>query len=376
MKGGLVIILSAFIFFWMQTRCSVPNTPTKQAKNLLQYSTMLSLDTGLNFTVCRFNLSSQTWILCKDSVQGRKLYPEAHILQWPLTRIIALSSVYAAWICEVGHCEALIGIDNVQYSTQAQIKQGYVQGDIVSYPGSLHSQLEALIMARPQLILTSSYEPISERVYAILAQHGIAVWQCADYLESHPLGRSSWLAAAAALFGTPKITLDSLKASQKQYLSLSDSAQKLVPKPRVLSSGMNANGQWLVPGGKSFAAQLIKDAGGDYLWKTDAHSGSLEFTTEYVCAEAQRADVWINPLELECLNELQRYPNPVQKIAAVGKGAVYIPNKKRNADGYSAYWDEALLHPERVLRDLTTLFHAPSRLNSCNYYISLKRQCP
>jgi iron complex transport system substrate-binding protein len=180
---------------------------------------------------------------------------------------------------------------------------------------------------------------------------------------------------AACLFGNPAATLKSLNTMQLRYTHLRDSVQMVHSKPKVLSSGMSANGIWYVPGGQSFASQLISDAGGEYIWHANPQSGSLEFSTEHIAAYAKNAAVWINPLDVQCLQHFENYPKLIRDIKALQWGRVYQPHKIKNKYGYSAYWDQGLLHPDQILKDLIVIFHNPTLVNQCQYYFRIPQQC-
>jgi hypothetical protein len=49
---------------------------------------------------------------------------------------------------------------------------------------------------------------------------------------------------------------------------------------------------WYVPGGQSTIGQMIQDAGGDYPWAKDEHSGSVSLPSR-LSWKAGEADVWL-----------------------------------------------------------------------------------
>jgi iron complex transport system substrate-binding protein len=356
--------------------CSTSKSNSEFTNGILNYAQTLSIDTTIDYSVCTFKSNAQQWIVCKDSVSCRKRFPDARLIQYPLTRIIALGSVYAGWVFETGHANALVGIDDIAYSTISALQTLHNAGRLFELKGTLQSQLERIIQLKPQLIITAADVALTGHELNLLQAQGIAVWRCTDYLESHPLGRSEWITLAACLFGNPATTLKSLKTMQWRYAHLRDSVMIFKLKPKVLSSGMSANGIWYVPGGRSFASQLISDAGGDYIWHENQQSGSLEFSTEYIAAHAKNATVWINPFDVQCLERFGNYPKLIHDIKALQTGRVYQPHKIKNTYGYSAYWDQGLLHPDQILKDLIVIFHNPTCVNQCRYYYTLPEQCP
>ena len=51
-------------------------------------------------------------------------------------------------------------------------------------------------------------------------------------------------------------------------------------------------GNWYAVGGRSFLAQLFKDAGADYFLKDDERSGGVTLDFETVYSQAAGADYW------------------------------------------------------------------------------------
>ena len=52
-------------------------------------------------------------------------------------------------------------------------------------------------------------------------------------------------------------------------------------------------GVWYLPGGASYQAKIIEDAGGKYIWADDKSAGSLNLSYEEVLAKAHNADIWL-----------------------------------------------------------------------------------
>ena len=51
-------------------------------------------------------------------------------------------------------------------------------------------------------------------------------------------------------------------------------------------------GNWYAVGGKSFLAELFRDAGADYFLKDDPRSGGVTLDFETVYSRAESADYW------------------------------------------------------------------------------------
>jgi iron complex transport system substrate-binding protein len=115
------------------------------------------------------------------------------------------------------------------------------------------------------------------------------------------------------------------------------------------------NGQWFVPGGKSYIARLFQDAGATYLWENDVHTASFPLDFEVVYQKANDADYWriigsysdqpsYKGLAME--NELYR------RFRAYREKKVIYCNARE-----TAYFENSPLEPHIILADLINVFH-------------------
>ena len=80
---------------------------------------------------------------------------------------------------------------------------------------------------------------------------------------------------------------------EKEYSRLSSMALEQSDRPKVMV-GSAFQGTFYAPGGGSYVAQLVDDAGGDYIWRTGEDTGSLYLDIETVLVEGHGAPIWID----------------------------------------------------------------------------------
>ena len=116
-----------------------------------------------------------------------------------------------------------------------------------------------------------------------------------------------------------------------------------------------AGGNWYAVGGKSFLAQLFKDAGADYFLKDDERSGGVTLDFETVYNQADDADFWriVNSFpgtfSYEALKEQD--PRYADFRAFREKGIIYCNMKN------TPFYESMPTEPEIVLADLLHIFH-------------------
>src|SRR5690606_23356345 len=112
------------------------------------------------------------------------------------------------------------------------------------------------------------------------------------------------------------------KHIETEYLTAKELAKNAKKKPTVLSGSIFQD-SWILPGGKSWAAQFIEDAGGNYLWKDTENTGSLFLSLESVLDRASDADFWIAPSAFTSFEELQKANPHYTQFNAFGKQRVF-----------------------------------------------------
>ena len=125
-------------------------------------------------------------------------------------------------------------------------------------------------------------------------------------------------------------------------------------RPTVFSD-LAFNGQWYVAGGKSYIAQLFKDAGTDYIWKDDPSTASFPLDSETILAKAKHADFWrvANSSSLPMTYESLKKENAVYALFDAYKNRKIIVCDIQE----TGYFETSQIEPERLLGDFIYLFH-------------------
>ncbi len=196
----------------------------------------------------------------------------------------------------------------------------------------------------------------------------IPIIYMADNLEVTPLGRAEWIRLFGILFGQ-KNRADSIFAEvEKKYLLLKEEAANYPTRPRVLVENMY-QGVWYLPGGNSYQAQMITDAGGEYIWKDNKSNGSLALAFEDVIQKAYNADIWLLRLfgvdltKEKLLGMDSRY----SYFKTIEKDGVYYANTRT-----TPLFEEFPYHPERLLQDYILIFHPESK-GKTRYFQKMKK---
>lgn len=291
-----------------------------------------------------------SYVLVPKDAEKPDNMPKGTLIRIPLTKSLVYSSVHAGLINELkGSYAAIGGVCDAQYYINAEIKQKIADGVIKDCGSSLSPTIETIIELEPDAILLS---PFQNAGYGALEKIGIPIMECADYMENTPLGRAEWIRFFALLYGEEAKGDSIFQSVKKEYLSLKELTAGLKDNPKVITENVQ-NGVWYVPGGNSYMAHLLIDAGAEYPWKDDKSSGSLQLDFTQVYDKAFDADIWlIKSFVQETYESLGKSYALNKKIKAYKDKNIYMCNTRE-----SAIYDEFPFHPERLLKDYISIFH-------------------
>lgn len=345
----------------------------------IKYAKGFAIARGDGFTVVYIfgnrnnNDTTSTFILYKDSLP--KNFPSSdYQLKIPCKKVAALSSIYATMFCELGAEASLVAIDNIDYVNNTYILDKHKAGQLKELARMPQIDIEQTMILNPDIIFTFGMGEGEKDLDKKLIQTKIPVAVSIDHLEETPLARAEWIKFFAA-FADKSERADSIfREVELNYLHLKKLAAETSPRPTVFSE-IKYSDSWFMPGGNSFMARLLKDAGANYLWKDNDKTGSLPLSFEQVYAKAIHADYWINLSTVKTKKELLGFESRYEEFDAFKNGRLFNNNKVCNDKGYSNYWETGMIYPDRILSDLILIFHPELKSelkNDLYYYIQLK----
>ena len=285
----------------------------------------------------------------------------------PFCKTVVYTSVHSGLFTEMGCLGTISGLGDTQYINLPVLREGLEKGTIKDCGGSMEPNIEAIIDLRPDAIFLSPFENAGS--YGKVGKLGIPIVECADYMEHIPLGRAEWMRFYGMLLGCEE-EADSLFAQvEGEYLRLKQMVKDGVQRPLAPSSlrggvdngsptvltEMKIGNTWYVAGNDSYVANMIRDAGGKYIFSTVKGAGAQPYSPEEVFDVAQQADVWMFKYSQDTDMTLQQladeWPNN-NRIKAWQTKNTYGCNLLKNA-----FFEETPFHPDVLLKDFITIFH-------------------
>ena len=291
------------------------------------------------------------------------------IIRTPLTRSTIFTTVHCAMLMSLGKEDCISGVADLKYIKIPWIQEQVKKGKIADVGDGLSPVVEKIIDQRPDAIFLSPFE--NSGGYGKLEEIDIPLVECAEYMEKTPLGRAEWLRFYGILFGCEQKAdslfhvvdsnynaLKALAQNHGDWHNDSSAAKIRVPVPVIRPTTLldKVTGSvWYVPGGQSTIGQMIQDAGGDYPWAKDEHSGSVSLPFEAVLEKAGEADVWLFRYSSDhdiTYAELSAEHHGYDQFRAFRQKNVYGCDVER-----SPFYEESPFRPDWLLNDFIHILH-------------------
>ncbi len=274
----------------------------------------------------------------------------------PVDRVICTGTSQLAFLDFIGQTEKIVAIADGNYVYNEKIRDKIKSGSIPELGNDQAMNYEKALTVNPELVFAFSFGRTQS--HKKFEELGIPVVMISEFMEDSPLGRAEWVLFMSYFFGTEvqaKIAFDKIA---KNYLEIQQLTKNL-PKekqPKVLV-GMAQEGSWFVPGGKSFTAKFIEDAGGTYLWADNKEKGGVPIDFEAVLYKAQKADKWLNVVLAENKKQLLASDSRYAAFDAFKKSEIYSYTARISENGGYDFYESAIVRPDLVLSDLLFIFH-------------------
>lgn len=280
------------------------------------------------------------------------------VIEVPVQSIVALSTTYLPHLASLGFIDRVVALDSLLWATTPEIVARIDAGELVEVGGGSAVNVETLLEMSPDLVMAYGIGIPEYDAHPLLIEAGIPVALNGDFVEQDPLGRTEWLKFIAAFFNAEAAANQQFDAVVDAYETTAALAAQAQERPTVFLSSVY-DGTWWMAGGDSYAAKLIADAGGDYLWADSGTVGSNPVDFETVFEVAGDADFWINPDNAfwNSVDDVLQSDERYGEFAAVANGRLYNNNAQVNVNGGNAFYESGAARPDIVLKDLVKIFH-------------------
>ncbi|MBL1281519.1 MAG: ABC transporter substrate-binding protein [Fluviicola sp.] len=305
----------------------------------------LLIDYASNFELIKTNVGYSLEILNPENGEIEKTYSLKSNTEY---KIISLSATLNGMISILNEQNKLIGIGKEHFIYDTLILDNLQKEYTQPFGDETNISLEKIIASNANIVFYNGFGdkfPNEDK----LAKLGIAVIPIYDWRENHPLGKAEWIKLVGIITGKEeeaKAYFSSVVEEYDRILAITDTISH---QPTTLAGSMFGD-IWFAPGGDSYFATLLKDAGANYIYSDTKGTASQEFSMERILKDNIATDFWINPT----------LPTK-SKLLDVNPKAKYLNAFNNNSYCYSAkmskFWEQSAAMPHLVLRDLVQIFH-------------------
>ncbi len=361
---------SLFVLLIIISSCSNKSEPhLNNDKNIpfdkinLRYAKGFTIEKKNN---CKFVTIKNPWqgaedveykyALVNKNEKNPKLTENYKIIRTPINRIICLSTTHIAFIDILEETESIVAVSGTDYVNNSKIRKRIDNNKVLDIGYDNNLNYELIISLEPDLVITYGVGGYVAGYNQKLNDLGIQTMIIAEYLEDDPLGKLEWIKLIGLFYDKEEQANEYFNRAMREYNKLLVLTEQIDNKPKVLF-GLPWKDAWFVPGGKSFMAKMVKDAGGDYIWKSNESRESLPFGIESIFANASDAEVWINTGSVNEKSDILKVDERFKSFEPFKNGKIYNNNLRINQFGGNDYWETGLIEPHIVLKDMIKIFH-------------------
>ncbi|MAU12825.1 MAG: ABC transporter substrate-binding protein [Anaerolineaceae bacterium] len=298
------------------------------------------------------------YVLVQCGTPAPEGYDESAIFEVPVNSFVATSTSMLPHLDEQGLLDRLVAVDTTLFTSNEDVLALVESGDVAEIGGGGSGgdiNFELLLNLEPELVMAQEFYA-GGTTLSQLQEAGIPSVLNADYADTSPLGQAEWGKYIAVFFNTEAEANELFDAVEGTYQELTALAADVEERPTAITASPYS-GTWYMPGADSTIAQLLADAGADFLF-ADQPGTSVPLDVEVVVENGAEAEYWVNANQFwgtidDMLADEPRFAD----FAAVESGNVWNNNLRTNANGGSDYFESGAAHPELILADLIAIFH-------------------
>lgn len=323
-----------------------------------KYATLLSVVAHDGYTSVEIanpwkqDKTLHTYILVPRDAELPAQLPEGTVIRTPVQRALVCTTVHCSLMMSLERQDRITGVADLKYIKIPWIQEQARLGRIADCGNGMSPVVEKIIDLHPDAILISPFE--NSGGYGRLEEIDVPLVECADYMEVSPLARAEWMRFYGLLFGAEEKADSLFSVVDDNYNALRKKAQE-AGKGRSVVVDKKVGSVWYVPGGRSTIGQMIKDAGAQYPYADDEHSGSVSLPFEAVLDKAGEAEVWLyryDGAEPMTLSQLLTEEKGYSQFRAYRSGEVYGCNVRA-----TLFYEQSPFRPDWLLNDFIRIAH-------------------
>ena len=341
--------------FFLLFSCSTKVDSIESASEINSFDD-ISIDYAVNFDLIPTDDGYNLLILSPENGE----IEQSHFIK-TLTKpkLISLTSTFNGMLCAINSQNYLSGVSSEKYVYDSLILQKIASNEIQVFGDESNHSLEKIIANQSNIVFYNGFGdgfPNEEK----LNQLGVSTIPIYDWRENHPLGKAEWIKLAGVITGKIDEANKLFQSIVLEYNRLQTIVDSVSSNPTV-TAGSFYGDVWYAPGGESYFATLLKDAGANYQYKESKGTASLELSLEQVLDDNIEIEYWINPTVDTKTKVLQMNPQ-LKHLSAFENGMFCYSGQM------TKFWEQSAIMPHLLLHDLIQVLHPELSLKRELYF--------
>jgi len=359
----IYFLLTLFIFISCKTESKkeIPHELTKKQTTEVSYANGFDILQHEDYKVLQVKNAWPdseevfTYAVIKkgETIKNPEIYDA--IIETPINSIVVTSTTHIPSLEMLGVSDKLTGFPNLNYISSPKTRKRIKANQIKELGKNEDINTEILIELKPDAVIGFAIDS-NNKNFNTISKTGIPVLYNGDWTETSPLGKAEWIKFFGVLFNKEKEADSIFSEIETKYSEAKKIAQLAKTSPTVLSGAMYKD-IWHLPQGKSWMAQFIEDANGDYLWKDSQGTGSLSLNLENVLVKGQDAEFWVAPSYFGSKNQMTENHSVYSNFKAFKNDNIFSFANKKGETGGVLYYELGPNRPDLILKDLIKIFH-------------------
>ena len=333
-------------------------------KTRFTHSAQLQVEYGPHYKRVRFRPTVATgevleflFVQCGTPTPAHGVH--VPVVQVPVQRLVTGNSAMLGALDELGLVDRLYGTEGTRSATVPAVRERIAKGQVHDMWGYGHASIEPVMAVQPDVYLSFYSAYPQGNMHPRLWELGVRAVPQADHHELHPLGRAEWLKLLALLSNREALGDERFAHIVAEYGRWKHVAASAPTRPRVLAGFASGRDSIEAFGGRNQRAQLIHDAGGDYILGDDTRPSSLIYEPfEKVYVQGADAQVWLGTQAGQADREALVAANALHGwFDAVRSGRVHAWDRGYTGAWASPYQDQSMTKPHLQLAEAIAALH-------------------
>ena len=285
-------------------------------------------------------------------------YPKNYydaVIATPVKSIVATSTTHIPALEALGVEKTLVGFPSTDFISSMKTRVLITEGKVQDLGKNDDINVELTLSLNPELVMTFGVDNTVSSLDPIEAAN-IPIVYNGDWTEESPLGKAEWIKFIAPFFEKEDKADEIFKTIETNYLDAKKLVQNTENKPTVMTGSLYKD-VWYVSGGKSWAAQFLKDAQTNYLWRNNNNTGSTSLSLETALEKFSDAEYWISPGLFTTYAQIKKNNEHNLEFSAFKNKKIFGYAATTGTTGGMLYFEVAPHRPDLVLKDLISIFH-------------------